>query len=138
MGLAAANRRLGVRILEQTRVIHYDSGEVATLRGHLTADTVLRATEGYTASLRQQKRRLLPLYSMVLATEPLSEHVWQEIGIRNRETFGDTRLVEVYGQRTGDNRLIFGGRAACFWNSQLLPVIPARSPGIRTTDPGSA
>ena len=118
-GLARANRRLGVRILEQTRVLDFAPGEVTTHRGRLRAGNILRTTEGYTDSIRGSSRRLLPLYSMVIATEPLAPGLWEQLGLHDRETFGDSRLLEVYGQRTGDGRLVFGGEGSYFWGSAI-------------------
>ena len=53
-----------------------------------------------------------PVYSLIIATEPLSESVWEQIGLRRRETFSDHRHLIIYGQRTADDRLVFGGRGA--------------------------
>mgnify|MGYP006155502715 CR=1 FL=1 len=47
-----------------------------------------------------------------MATEPLSAQVWDQIGLAQRETFGDFRNLIIYGQRTADNRFAFGGRGA--------------------------
>jgi glycine/D-amino acid oxidase-like deaminating enzyme len=76
------------------------------------AGTVVRALEGYTASLRGQRRRFVPLYSLMIATEPLPPEAWAEIGLSRRETFADLRHMRIYGQRTADDRLAFGGRGA--------------------------
>ncbi|MGH3333270.1 MAG: NAD(P)/FAD-dependent oxidoreductase, partial [Nocardioidaceae bacterium] len=76
------------------------------------ADVVVRATEGYTPGLSGQARSVAPLYSLVIATEPLPDAVWDQIGLRDRETFSDYRHLLVYGQRTADGRLVFGGRGA--------------------------
>ena len=46
------------------------------------------------------------------ATEPLPARAWEQIGLRERETFSDHRHLIVYGQRTADDRLVFGGRGA--------------------------
>jgi glycine/D-amino acid oxidase-like deaminating enzyme len=73
---------------------------------------IVNATEGYRSDLPGLKRSSIPVYSLMIATEPLSEKVWDEIGLRNRETFADYRNVIIYGQRTKDNRFAFGGRGA--------------------------
>ena len=54
----------------------------------------------------------MPLYSLMIATEPLAAEVWDEIGLRRRETFADLRHMRIYGQRTADDRFAFGGRGA--------------------------
>jgi glycine/D-amino acid oxidase-like deaminating enzyme len=111
-GLAAACERLGVQIFHGTRATRIAPGTVATERGTLQADVVLRATEGYTGGLPGQRRSVAPVYSLVTATEPLPAEAWNEIGLAHRETFADHRHVVVYGQRTADDRLVFGGRGA--------------------------
>jgi glycine/D-amino acid oxidase-like deaminating enzyme len=104
--------RQGVRVLERTRVTSIEPGAVRTPHGSVRADVVVRATEGYTARLPGLRRRLAPVYSLMIATEPLTDEMWDRIGLRGRETFSDERNLIVYGQRTKDGRLAFGGRGA--------------------------
>ena len=111
-GLASAVERRGVRIHEQTRVTSIEPGLVRTTHGTVRAETVIRATEGYTAGLAGHRRVLAPVYSLVIATEPLDAELWDRIGLARRETFTDHRHLIVYGQRTADDRLVFGGRGA--------------------------
>ncbi len=111
-GLAAAVEKRGVTIYERTRATRLDPGRVRTEHGTLRAGVVVRATEGYTRSLRGRRRELAPVYSLIIGTEPLPAETWERIGLRRRETFSDHRHVIVYGQRTADDRLVFGGRGA--------------------------
>ncbi|HYF73097.1 MAG TPA: FAD-binding oxidoreductase [Nocardioides sp.] len=111
-GLAEAVERRGVTIHEQTRVRSIGPGRAHTADGDVRAATVVRATEGYTPTLRGEERTLVPVYSLIIATEPLSPATWDEIGLARRETFTDHRHLIVYGQRTADDRLVFGGRGA--------------------------
>jgi len=111
-GLAATLAAKGVRIHEQTRALSLSPGRVETTAGAVRADTVLRATEGYTAGLDGERRTLAPVYSLVVATEPLPAAAWDRIGLARRETFTDERHLVIYGQRTADDRLVFGGRGA--------------------------
>ena len=111
-GLAAALEARGVRIFEGTEVTEVSSGRVVTARGVVSADRVVVATEGYTATFPATKRRILPLYSLMIATEPLPESFWDEVQIAHGETFTDYRHLLIYGQRTADNRFAFGGRGA--------------------------
>ena len=60
----------------------------------------------------RERRDVVPVYSLIVATEPLPDTVWERIGLRDRETFTDHRNLIVYGQRTADGRLVFGGRGA--------------------------
>jgi glycine/D-amino acid oxidase-like deaminating enzyme len=58
----------------------------------------------------------------MIATEPLPVDAWAEIGLAERETFSDFRNLLVYGQRTADDRLAFGGRGAPYhWGSAVRP-----------------
>jgi glycine/D-amino acid oxidase-like deaminating enzyme len=119
-GLAASVERGGVTIAEQTEVIEWAPGRVVTRHGHVMADRIVIATEGYGATLPQTHRRILPLYSLMIATEPLPDAVWDEIGLAHGQTFCDFRHLLIYGQRTADNRVAFGGRGARYhWGSAI-------------------
>ncbi len=111
-GLARAVERRGVTIHEGTRVMTIAPGEVRTELGVVRAPTVVRATEGFTPLLPGLRRVGIPVYSLVIATEPLPAATWDEIGLARRETFSDFRHLIVYGQRTADDRIVFGGRGA--------------------------
>jgi glycine/D-amino acid oxidase-like deaminating enzyme len=111
-GLADAVVRRGVALYEQTPATAIAAGRVVTRHGNVRAEHVIRATEGYTRSLEGERRRLVPVYSLIIATEPLPAEVWEQIGLRRRETFSDHRHLIIYGQRTADDRFVFGGRGA--------------------------
>jgi glycine/D-amino acid oxidase-like deaminating enzyme len=111
-GLAHAVEKLGVRIFEHSPAISILPREVKTSQATIKARTVVRATEGFTARLPDQRRTLIPVYSLMVATEPLSDSDWTSIGLNNRELFADYRHLIIYGQRTADNRIAFGGRGA--------------------------
>jgi glycine/D-amino acid oxidase-like deaminating enzyme len=86
------------------------------------AEHVIRATEGYTPTLEGQRRRMVPVYSLIIATEPLPAETWEQIGLRRRETFSDHRHLIIYGQRTADDRFVFGGRGAPYhFGSRIRP-----------------
>jgi len=102
----------GVKIFEHTPALGIHPHSVKTADGQIRADIVVRATEGFTVGIGGYRRDVAPIYSLMIATEPLSEEIWQHIGLDNRETFSDYRNVIIYGQRTVDNRLAFGGRGA--------------------------
>lgn len=121
-GLATALEALGAVIAEQTEVLDYRPGCVETTRGVVTCDRLVIATEGYGAGLRATHRRVLPLYSLMIATEPLPDAFWDAIGIAHGQTFADFRHLVIYGQRTADNRFAFGGRGARYhWGSAIKP-----------------
>jgi glycine/D-amino acid oxidase-like deaminating enzyme len=82
----------------------------------------VRATEGYTSQFAGERRALLPIYSLMIATAPLPETVWDEIGLADRPTFHDGRRLIIYGQRTTDGRIAFGGRGAPYhYGSTVRP-----------------
>ncbi len=111
-GLARAVERLGGQVYEQTPATSLQPGRVDTPQGTVRADVVVRATEGYTAGLPGHRRLLAPLYSLMIATEPLPQYFWDSVGWRQRETVTDGRHLIVYAQRTADGRIAFGGRGA--------------------------
>ncbi len=121
-GLAAAVRRRGVAIHEQTPVTAIRPRLVVTDHGRVRADVVVRATEGYTPTLPGHGRAIAPIYSLMVATEPLPDSAWERIGLAERETFTDRRHLIIYGQRTADGRLAFGGRGAPYhFGSRVRP-----------------
>jgi glycine/D-amino acid oxidase-like deaminating enzyme len=111
-GLARVVERLGGRICEQTPVLAVEPHRAITAAGAVRAATVVRATEAYTTGLRGQRRTLLPLYSLMIATAPLPDSAWSEIGWSRGETVTDGRHLIIYGQRTADGRIALGGRGA--------------------------
>jgi len=109
-GIAAAAERLGVEIYEDTRVLEIRPREARTARGIVRAGYVLRATEGFTAQFDGAKRDWLPMNSVMVVTEPLSDEVWTDIGWENAELLGTLSHAFLYLQRTADNRIAIGGR----------------------------
>jgi glycine/D-amino acid oxidase-like deaminating enzyme len=101
-----------VRIVEQTAVRELRPHVAVTARGTVHATTVVRATEAYTPMLPGERRALLPLYSLMIATAPLPDSAWAEIGWSQGETLNDGRHLIIYAQRTADGRVAFGGRGA--------------------------
>jgi glycine/D-amino acid oxidase-like deaminating enzyme len=101
-----------------------------TTRGTVTADYVIRATEGYTPALPGLHRAVIPVYSLMIATEPLPESTWEYIGLDGRPTFADGRHMIIYGQRTADGRLAFGGRGAPYHLGSAVRPSFDRVPGV--------
>ena len=135
-GLADAVGRRGVTIYEHTEVIDIRSGGpgrsplVRTTTGAIKADVVVRAVEAWTSTLPGQKRTLVPVYSLMVATEPLSDAFWADAGLRDRATFTDYRHMIIYGQRTADGRIAFGGRGAPYhFGSTVRPSFD-RTPAV--------
>ena len=119
-GLADACERRGVRIFERSRATHIEPGTVrcaAPAGGSpalVHAPTVIQATEAFTVSLPGQHRRVIPVFSYMLATEPLDDATWKQIGWEHCETIADQRHLFTYGQRTLDGRIALGGRGAWY------------------------
>lgn len=111
-GLADVVVRKGGTIYESSRVLRIAAGSASTSKGEVRAKHIIRATEGYTPELADHRRAVVPVYSLIVATEPLPDAVWDQIGLRERETFSDHRHLIIYGQRTAEGRLVFGGRGA--------------------------
>ena len=111
-GLASTVEELGATIYEQTPVTAIGGGVAQTPGGSVRANVIVRATEGYTAQLPGLKRKLLPLYSLMIATEPLPAAAWDDIGWDSYETLHDGRHLLIYAQRTADDRIAIGGRGA--------------------------
>ncbi|HUY50420.1 MAG TPA: FAD-binding oxidoreductase [Streptosporangiaceae bacterium] len=129
-GLAEVVRRRGVALFERTPVTGISPGRLHTALGTVRAEYVIRATEGYTPALPGLHRAIAPVYSLMIATEPLPESVWARIGLASRPTFGDYRHLIIYGQRTADGRLAFGGRGAPYhFGSAVRPEFD-RSPAV--------
>jgi glycine/D-amino acid oxidase-like deaminating enzyme len=134
-GLARVVEERGVALFERTEVVDFAAGRVrfraldgSGAEGTVSARHVIVATEGYGPALPRVRRRILPIYSLMIATEPLSDAVWEEIGIAHGQTFSDYRHLLVYGQRTADDRLAFGGRGAHYHFGSAL------DPGFERSD----
>jgi glycine/D-amino acid oxidase-like deaminating enzyme len=114
-GLARAVERRGATIYEQTPVTDFETGrapKLITPFGAVRARTLVLAGEAYAPQLTKLRRTLVPMYSLIVLSEPLSASDWDEIGWRNRELVASSRLSVDYLNRTADGRLLFGGRGA--------------------------
>ena len=118
-GLARAAERAGAAIFEHARVEQIQregaSGwKIATPRGTLRATDVLVATSGYTGRATPAlQKKLIPIGSYIITTEVLPEKLAQELSPRNRMIY-DSKHFLYYYRLTPDNRMLFGGRAAFF------------------------
>ena len=108
-GLAATVEGAGVTIYERTPALAIRPHAVETPAGVVKAGVVVRGTEGYTASLPGSARAIAPIYTFVIATEPLPAPFWDEVGWGGRETFLDGRRAIFYALRTRDDRIVIGG-----------------------------
>ena len=121
-GLARAVERRGVTIYEHTPVCVIETGRLRTTRGAVRAEIVVRATEAFSAELPGLRRAIAPVYSLMIATEPLPDAFWAEARLDTRPTFADFRHMIIYGQRTADGRFAFGGRGTPYhFGSRVRP-----------------
>ena len=109
-GLARVVAGLGVVIAEATEVTGIAPGNVTTTRGKVTANIILRCTEGFTATLKASHREWLPVNSAQIATPPLPQAVWDQIGWQGHEILGDFASAYCYCQRTREGRITVGAR----------------------------
>lgn len=111
-GLAEVVERLGVPIYERTPVVRLQPHIARTPLGDVRAEVVVRATEAFTPQLPGYERSLVPIYSLMIGTEPLPQAFWDEVGWSGHEVFGDFRFVIFYAMHTTDGRIALGGRGA--------------------------
>lgn len=113
--LARSLEQRGVSIFENTEGLISRKRSVSVAGATLDTKFVVRAVEAYLEGTAQQ----VPIYSLMVATEPLPPEVFEKIGIRNRETFAEASHLVTYAQRTADDRLAIGGRGAPYtWDSR--------------------
>lgn len=109
-GLASVVQRKGVALYEKTPVTGIERGVVRTEHGTVRAKVIVPAVEGYASSIPGLGKFVLPVQSLIVATEPLSGSQWDEIGLATRPAFSDGGRIITYGQKSPDGRLIFGAR----------------------------
>ena len=131
-GLAEACERLGVTIYERTPVTELGPRRLGTPHGAVRAGVVLQATESYSVQLPGQRLRYLPLYSLMIATEPLPQHVWDEIGWTDGAVVSDMRHLFFYAQRTRDGRIAIGGRGRAYRLSRPIDDENERNAEVRS------
>lgn len=127
-GLADAVTRSGVTLYESTPATTLSPHRVETPFGDIEAEFVVRATEGFTASLPGLRRRWLPMNSSMIVTEPLDQTTWDEIGWGAGETLGDSAHAFMYAQRTADDRIAIGGRGIPYRFGSRVDVDGETSP----------
>ena len=111
IGLASYLESRGVSIFEFAPARVSKQGLVVTQAGishAINPRYVVEAVEAY----RDRSRAQIPIYSLMVATQPLPQNIWDHIGLVDRETFAEHRHMVTYAQRTSDNRLAIGGRGA--------------------------
>jgi glycine/D-amino acid oxidase-like deaminating enzyme len=125
-GLAKAAQRHGACLFDRTRVTEVSSQSngangsfrVQTTRGTITAKEVLLASGAYTTEATPSlRKKVIPIGSYIIATEVLPDALAAEVSPRNRMIY-DSKHFLYYYRLTPDNRMLFGGRAAFFPESE--------------------
>jgi glycine/D-amino acid oxidase-like deaminating enzyme len=125
-GLAASAMRAGACVFERTRVqtIERESRngspgwKLTTSRGSLWARDVFVGTSGYTSKTTPALvKKIIPIGSYIITTEVLPDALARELSPRNRQIY-DSKNYLYYYRLTPDNRMLFGGRAAFFPESE--------------------
>lgn len=117
LGLMAAVRRRGVPVVPDCAALRAErikgGHRIATGRGVVGAGKVMLATNGYSgAAFSWFARRVFPLPSYLIATEPLSPNLIGELA-PGRRMMVETRARHSYFRISPDGtRILFGGRAA--------------------------
>jgi glycine/D-amino acid oxidase-like deaminating enzyme len=121
-GLAHAAQRAGACLYDRTRVtsveleknINASRFRVKTSKGTLTAREVILASGAYTTEATPAlRKKIIPIGSFLIATEILPADLARELSPRNRMIY-DSKHFLYYYRLTPDNRMLFGGRAAFF------------------------
>jgi glycine/D-amino acid oxidase-like deaminating enzyme len=114
IALAKSLAHRGVHIFENTYADVSSDGEVKVAGKVIDSKFVVRAIEAY----HEKNREQIPIYSLMIATEPLPDEFWNKYGLENHQTFHENRHLVTYAQRTSDNRIAMGGRGAPYkWGS---------------------
>jgi glycine/D-amino acid oxidase-like deaminating enzyme len=121
-GLALAAQRAGACLYDHTRVTSVaqetNNGvrkfRVLTSRGAITAREVILASGAYTSEATPTlQKKIIPIGSYIIATEVLPADLARELSPRNRMIY-DSKHFLYYYRLTPDNRMLFGGRASFF------------------------
>ncbi|MBW3620378.1 MAG: FAD-binding oxidoreductase [Actinobacteria bacterium] len=114
-GLARLVEDAGGTVHEGTTVERVEPGAhpaVVTPQGRVRASTVVLATEAWLSQLPGWTREVLPVYSLVVLTEPVPDELADRIGWKGDECLSSHRATVDYLSRTPDGRILFGGRGA--------------------------
>jgi glycine/D-amino acid oxidase-like deaminating enzyme len=121
-GLGAAALKAGTNVYENVRVENIERASqnaaagfrITTSSGSLFADQVFIGTSGYTSKATPTlRKKIIPIGSFIIATEPLPDALARELSPRNRMIYDSKHYLHYY-RLIPDNRMLFGGRAAFF------------------------
>lgn len=140
LGLADAALGHGARIFENSPVVRVDTGAAPVVyadTGSVKAKFVVLAGNAYLGrTVPALYRKIMPVGSFVVATEPLGENRARAL-IRDDDAICDTNFVVDYFRLSNDHRMLFGGRCSYstiepkdlfgFMRPRLLKVFPQLS-----------
>ena len=107
--LAEYLERMGVKIFENSKVDEIHEKKIQVNGFDVSCQIIIRATEAFTPR-KWIKNQQIPIYSLMVATEPLNADQLIQVGNLQRATFQEACHLITYAQITGDNRLAIGGR----------------------------
>ncbi|TWD80716.1 glycine/D-amino acid oxidase-like deaminating enzyme [Kribbella amoyensis] len=131
-GLRRACLEAGVRIHEGTRVLGVRRDGAArllrTATGSVRAQRVALATNAFPSLVRRLRRYTVPVYDLVLMTEPLSPDQLAAIGWKGRQGIGDASNFFHYYRLTRDQRILWGGYTPLYsFGSRIHPDLEQRA-----------
>jgi len=121
-GLGRAALKAGAKIFESARVTRIERAArngaagwtLITSRGTLFARDIMIATSGYTGNTTPAlQKKIIPIGSYIIVTKVLPEALAHELNPRDRMIY-DSKNYLYYYRLTPDRRMLFGGRAAFF------------------------
>lgn len=126
-GLRRACLELGVRIHEHSRVTRMHGRSVSTETGTVRAEHIALATNAFPPLLRRLRRYTVPVYDLVLMSEPLSTVQKDAIGWHHRQGIGDASNLFHYYRLTRDDRILWGGYTPLYhYGSRIDPRFEQR------------
>ena len=106
---------------------------VVTTRGTIAAHTVVVATNGYTGTLSPWlRRRVIPIGSYIIATEPIAPHLMAQLFPTNRVVTDTRRVVYYYRPSPDRTRVLFGGRVSAGETDPRKSVAPLKAEMARS------
>jgi glycine/D-amino acid oxidase-like deaminating enzyme len=134
-GLRLACLEVGVRIFERSPVTAVTSEGRAGLRvltrgGGVLAGRVALGTGAFPPVLRRLRHYLVPVYDYALMTEPLSAGQLASVGWRNRQGLADSGNQFHYYRLTADNRILWGGYDAVYYNGGRISPARDQNPAV--------
>ncbi|MRH41714.1 FAD-dependent oxidoreductase [Aquibacillus halophilus] len=140
LGLADAVENFGGVIYENSEALRIERDAnnkviVKTTSGRVFADEIVIVTNGYSGDLNKRiKRTIVPVESIMIATEPMPEELMKDL-IKNNRAVSDSKNLLYYFRRTADNRMAFGGSGRSTNKRDQLLLFNQLQSGMTTVFP---